>query len=179
MAMSSSAKKKLGVLGIALIGLAIDRGLVFSGGSDASAQAGVADAATPQSTAPKAGSSTDRSVPIAEKLDELRDAIAVVTPDDRDAFRLPEALAPKSAEPQELALPDTVQPVPTQPEPSPLPSFEVSSIIANSTGTKMAVINGLPIRLGETKQGITLIDVSARTATIGYDGRTVDLRLSN
>jgi len=179
MAMSSSAKKKLGILGIALIGLAIDRGLVFSGGSDANAQSGGADAAAVQNTTPKAGSATDLSVPIAEKLDELREAIAVVPPDDRDAFRLPDALLPPSEDPVELALPEPEQPVPAQPQPSPLPSFEVSSIIANSTGSKMAVINGLPIRLGETKQGITLIDVSSRTATIGFDGRTVELRLSN
>lgn len=179
MAMSSSAKKKIGFLGLALAALAIDRGLIFSGGSDASAQASVADTVANQTGATGNSNKAEPAVPIAQTLNELRDSVASVPPDDRDAFRLPEVLAPKAEEPFEQILPSETTQEPTAPQPRPLPNFEVSSIIANSTGTKMAVINGTPIRLGETKQGITLISVSARTATIGYDGRTVELRLSN
>ncbi len=179
MAMSSSAKKKLGFLGLALVALAIDRGLVFSGGSEASAQAGVATTPQAQSASPVKQKTTAEAAAIADKLDEIRKTVNL-SETDRNAFRLPEVLAPRQPEAIEsLDLPGSEpQPI-AAPQPDPLPNFEVSSIIANSTGTKMAVINGTPIRLGETKQGITLIEVSARTATIGYDGRTVELRLND
>jgi len=177
MAMTPSAKKKLAFLGIALGALAIDRGLVFSGGSDANAEALLSGENAAQSSNQPKKSSAERSTPIADQLEEYRD---MVSSDDaeRDAFRLPEALSPEVEVPLELTDLDAQQDAQTEPQPEPLPSFEVSAIIANSSGTKMAVINGTPIRIGETKQGITLLSVSSRTATIRYDGRTVDVVLN-
>lgn len=177
MALTPSAKKKLAFLGIALGALAIDRGLVFSGGSDASAEALLnSENAAQSGTQPKTAG-TEQSAPIANQLEEYRELVSSEEA-DRDAFRLPDLLSPQAEVPLELTDFAGEPVVETEPEPTPLPSFEVSAIIANSSGAKMAVINGSPIRVGETKQGITLVRVSSRTATIRYDGHTVDVRLN-
>lgn len=182
MALTPSAKKKLGVLGLALAALAIDRGLIFSGGSDASAQA--APNANPQQSTPdvnKQSGPSAQAIEVAEALDSLRDIIEF-RDIERDAFRLPESLQPQVEEP----------PIPSQaglnnqpievasdaPRPD-LPSFEVTSIIASSTSNPMAVINGTPIRVGQTRDGMTLISVSARAATIVYMDQTIELRLDD
>lgn len=178
--MSSSAKKKLVALGIALGALAIDRGLVFSGGSDASADAGLTPDAVAAGGSPESAGPQERPGAVAEKLDELREAVAAQEP-DRDAFRLPEALARETeGSPMDAMMAMAEEPEIAAPEPQrpALPSFEVSSIITNSAGNKMAVINGVPIRLGQTRSGITLVDISSRTATIRYADQTVEVRLS-
>lgn len=181
MALKPSAKKKLGLLGIALAALAIDRGLLFSGGSDANAQSATGPASGQTQTAPQQKNpSTAPAIEVASVMETLREVIAQESP-DRDAFRLPEILAAQQETETDLI------PVPqgdaqdtqrSEPAPRNLPSFEVTSIIASSMGEPMAVINGTPIRVGQTRNGITLVSVSTRTATIRYADREVEVRLS-
>lgn len=182
MAMTPSAKKKLGALGIALVALAIDRGLIFSGGSNANAQAalGPTSATTPNATQQK-NSDAAPAVEVASVLEALRETVAKHEP-QRDAFRLPEILVPQQESAPEPIPSDDNDPAP-QPHPEPsapdLPSFEVTSIIAASTNDPMAVINGTPIRVGQTRNGITLISVSSRSATIRYADRVIRVDLNS
>ena len=101
---------------------------------------------------------------------------------DRDAFRLPELLMPA---PEADPLPTPIAgagpvsgPGEIAPAAAEMPTFEVTSIIASSTGSPMAVINGVAIRVGETRDGVTLVSVSARVATIRYADQTVNVPLS-
>ena len=179
MELNPSAKKKLAVLGLALAGLAIDRGLVFSGGSDASADESTAQQAANPTTPGANPAPAAPKVEVASMLESLRTAITD-NEVDRNAFRLPDALTP---EPETEASPVQIAQTPqnppeAQPKAVDLPNFEVTSIIASSTGSPVAVINGVPIRVGQTRDGITLVSVSARVATIRYADQTVNVRLS-
>ncbi|MFU8828027.1 MAG: hypothetical protein ACNA8P_01175 [Phycisphaerales bacterium] len=179
MAMSPSRKKKFVLLGLALGALAIDRGLVFSGGSAAQADAGTEAATAGLPGTPSTSGAAPKTVPVAVQLETLREHIeAEAEIVDRNAFRLPDLLMPQVDEAPVLAMFDEPTPAAAPQQIPDLPRFEVSSVISNSNGRAMAVINGTPIRLGETRNGITLIEVSSRTATIRYAERTVQLRLS-
>src|SRR5690606_32015606 len=118
MAMTPSAKKKLGALGIALVALAIDRGLIFSGGSNANAQAalGPTSATTPNATQQK-NSDAAPAVEVASVLEALRETVAKHEP-QRDAFRLPELLVPQQESAPEPIPSDDNDPAP-QPHPEP------------------------------------------------------------
>lgn len=179
MELNPSAKKKLAVLGVALAALAIDRGLIFSGGSDASAsETPGATTASPTTPNAKAAQAAPR-VDVAPTLERVREE--VVTPElERDAFRLPELLRSPDEPEQDLTPEVTEQPDTPASEPTrvDVPEFEVTSIIASSTGSPMAVINGVPIRVGQTRDGITLVSVSSRIATIRYADQTINVRLS-
>ena len=181
MELNPSAKKKLAVLGIALAGLAIDRGLVFSGGSDAAASDTPGQTPAAQATPDAQPAPAAPVIEVASTLESLRNAIAGMDI-DRDAFRLPELLMPApEADPIPTAIagagpvsgPGEVAPAAVE-----MPTFEVTSIIASSTGSPMAVINGVAIRVGETRDGVTLVSVSARVATIRYADQTVNVPLS-
>ncbi|MFG0291607.1 MAG: hypothetical protein ACIAQF_12425 [Phycisphaerales bacterium JB065] len=182
MAMTPSAKKKLGLLSVALVALAIDRGLIFSGGSDANAQAtqGPASATTPSSSQ-QANGKASPTIEIAGVLETLRQAVAQEEP-PRDAFRLPDILAPQP-EVDSTPIPVSAgdrgqQPQPESP-PQDIPAFDLTSIIAASTNDPIAVINGTPIRVGQTRNEITLVSVTTRSATIRYADRLFQIKLNS
>ena len=178
MELNPSAKKKLAVLGLALGALAIDRGLIFSGGSEASAGDTPGQTAAAESAPSAKSNASAPKVEVASVLESLRGEVAD-SEIDRDASRLPELLEPVTeAEAPATLIPDEDPVQAERPTSVDLPDFEVTSIIASSTGSPMAVINGVPVRVGETRQGITLVSVSSRVATIRYADQTVHVRLS-
>lgn len=168
------------MLGIAVVGLAVDRGLIFSGGSEAQADLGAPGAAINQAGPATQARPAGNAIPIATQLEAIRETFAVSFDEDRrDAFRMPEVLI---RQPVSTVIPEVNVEPPSSPQPvpatTPIPRFELSSVISNSQGRALAVINGMPIRVGETRGGIELLEVSARSATVRYTDQTIVLRLS-
>lgn len=180
MALTPSAKKKLGVLGLALGALAIDRGLIFAGGSDVNAQVAAETTPVPGATSQPTQARSAPETQIASVLETLREQVERRAP-ERNAFRLPEELRVPGEEPTPIAGPVTgeIAPLPAATPRAPLPDFEVTSIIAASTGSPMAVVNGTPIRLGQTRNGITLVSVSTRSVMVRFADQIVEISLSN
>jgi hypothetical protein len=179
MALTPSAKKKLGLLGLALGALAIDRGLIFAGGSDANAEVAAETTSVPGATSPATQSAAVPEIQIAGVLETLREQVERRAP-ERNAFRLPEELRVPGEQPAPIAdlVTGEVAPIPAATPKAPLPDFEVTSIIAASTGNPMAVVNGTPIRVGQTRNGITLVSVSTRSVTVRFSGQLVEVSLS-
>ena len=102
----------------------------------------------------------------ASQADALGDPAATsLGPGTPDAFALPEWLAPT---PAPAAIPNAAAQAPDP----------VLTAVLSAGSAGAAVIDGVPIRVGQTVGGVTLIDVRGDRAVIGTDGREVSLRLS-
>lgn len=68
----------------------------------------------------------------------------------------------------------------TERGPSPAPeqrsSVELGGVLTGRRGAA-AIINGLPLRVGETREGITLVSAGGDSAVVRVGGRTVRLTL--
>ena len=102
-----------------------------------------------------------------------------------------EGAAPEPSGPR--TVPKAVEPTPAPPEPEPAPQhaetkpapslppvdtsrLKVSSIVSGPQGGT-AVINGRPVRVGDTIGGATIIKITPRTVEVEIDGRRATLAL--
>jgi len=82
-------------------------------------------------------------------------------------------------------LPDAfVRPASWTPPPSPAtgedpaPSHVLSSVVSGGEGEGMAMIDGQPYRVGQSRNGLRLINVDQRSAVVEASGRTFRLYLA-
>jgi len=150
-------------------------------------------------TAPGAGLQVDPDVvkQIAQSLmSHMGLAAATETPSKDDVEPTPaggEAAAPEPSGPR--TVPKVVEPTPAAPEmpepkpappqaepkPAPLPpvdtsGFKVSSIVSGPQGGA-AIINGRPVRVGDTVGGAKVIKITPRSVEVEIDGRRATLAL--
>ncbi|HUU91518.1 MAG TPA: hypothetical protein VM238_09930 [Phycisphaerae bacterium] len=148
-------------------------------------------------TAPREGPQIDPDVvkQIAQSLmSQMRQAAAAETPAKDDVEPPPvggEAVAPEPSGPQtvlKVGEPTPAAPEPkaappqaqAKPEPSPPPvdtsRFKVSSIVSGPHGGT-AIINGRPVRVGDTVAGAKIIKIAPRSVEVEIDGRRATLAL--
>lgn len=170
MKLSKQRKAYLGVLGLGLVALVVDRGLGSSATSPSSASAGDAVPAR----APEAGDALIRSTAggptVAERLDTLRDRATLGA--SPDAF----ARIPSWYESGDQPTPGTTE------NPSST-AYRLSSVFTDRDGkAAFAIVNGQTIALSEEVGGIRLIDAGGTKgttpgfATIEVGGQRIELR---
>lgn len=154
-------KVSVGLVGAAVAALAIDSGLVFSGGSDA--------AAAVETVAPDA-EELIAAAPAAPTGPTLASKLEAISGEMERRAGLPDN-APGGAGDLDgpLATPESWPVVeadkPTH-APAPLGTFRLSSVMAGGAGRGYAVINGTLVQVGAEIDGATLVSVSTEHAVL-------------
>ena len=165
MRLNGRQKIGLGVLGVGLIAFAVDRTVLFSGGQTAMAAApeAIPDSAAAPNTkqTPRAGRHEDGT--LADRLSDLRHDLGYRPGTLPDAFATPPSWTADAAA--------TVND-------SPAPIHVLSSVVTGGESEGMARIDGLPYRVGQTRNGIKLLEVDQRSAVVEAEGRTLRLQLA-
>ncbi len=169
--LSPQRKAYIGVLGLGLAALIVDRGFLSgSGTSPASAAAGLAPETVPGASlaqAPEAASTTT----VAERLDALRDRAAPASAPD--AFAVVESWYESASKPGTAATGNASA-----------VAYHLSSVLTDKQGKPLfAVVNGQKIALSQEVDGVKLIDASGAkggdpaSAVIEVGGELLTLRM--
>lgn len=161
-------KVSAGLVGAAVIWLAIDQGLVFSGGSDA--------AAAVEGQAPSAEQLIARApeAPTGATLASTLERVAGELPVDNERD-LDGPMAAPSGWPSEKA-PAPVEIAAPKVKPG---TYRLSSVMAGGNGQGYAVINGTLVQVGAEINGATLQSVGAEHAVLRVDGGEIRLEIED
>jgi len=146
--------------------LAIDRAFIFSGGSHANAEDLVLQSEVLQPISAAEATPIESNADLAHRL-RAYGAEAVILPEDLpDAFAAPEhwfSDAPESY------VDSKGTPVAT--------SFELTAVV-NAADGGFAVIDGRPVKVGQTSRGLKLISIGNRAAVIEVGGVRHELSIA-
>lgn len=172
MKLTKQRKAYVGVLGLGLAALVVDRG--FLSNSVTSPPSAVASAAGtgPASNADQKSTDLSRNGPtVTERLDALRDQAAPAT--SPDAFATVQSWYESAAKPGDLTTEKTVS-----------SEYRLSGVLTDKEGKPLfAIINGQKIAMSEEVKGIRLIDAGGAKgttpgrATIEVNGEQIELRM--
>lgn len=158
MKLSKQRKAYVGVLGLGLAALIVDRGFLGSGATAPASASASVDNAQPVAITTASAVSIGRTGPgVTERLDAMR---AQAAPDSA-----PDAFAVVSSWYESAAKPAT-----NDPEKPADPKYHLTSVLTDKAGNPLfAVVNGLKIALSDEVQGIRLIDAGGtKGATPGF-----------
>ena len=171
MKLSKQRKAYVGVLGLGLAALVVDRSVGSSATSPSSAAAGVGMTIPTNESQELSARPTVGGQTVAERLEELRDRAAPEsTP---DAFARVQSWYESEREPAPAASEKPLSSV-----------YRLSSVLTDRDGKALfAIVNGQKIALAEEVQGIRLVDAggtkggSPGFATIEVGGERIELRM--
>ncbi|MCL4219968.1 MAG: hypothetical protein KJZ65_01225 [Phycisphaerales bacterium] len=168
--MSKRQKGALAVLALGLVTLAVDRLVVLPGPATAAADSALIES-RPALDLKKVSGLAEKLLAASEPSVNPLAGLAE-QPICLDAFA--------SLLPNDVPVPGAFEPVieKARAETRPISRTPTLSAIVLTESGGYAVLNGRPVGLGASRDGFTLTELSARTATIEVDGVRVTLSLS-
>lgn len=171
MGMSKRNKACVSILALGLGALAMDRLVVLPGPASASASDGLGDA-LPQVDLKAVSKLADSLLSSSQSIDSPLASPVSADAMARDAFadwkRVAEVVALAEEQPA-ARTPEPARPVQALPT--------LTAIVLTETGG-YAVLNGKPLGVGASREGFTLVGVTAQSATVDMDGVKVTLLLA-